>query len=501
MAMHVDLPTTAGEGPGPFVPPGEDIETVASPDALPHSNGSILSPGASPHGSNYNSPHQDGDDDLQNHWQDAMCRYMSIPTGYQDVAVLLIRWDDNIDELKCANQVDELRNVFEEQFHFTTELLKLDDKSKAQHQLKSALSAFLGRYDNPNNLVIVFYTGHGVFDERKEHLELAASREYFSGNNLARASWNTAEDALIEEVECDVLSILDCCFASDIQRNEKKERHEEGLHTYFERHMRRDKPDLPTYELLTAAGPGHVTSARPESSFTGKLIRALSHLAQKEKPFSTHDLNQRVIGDSDEEPNSCLFTRDRRSHTNTRHIQLRRLDRNPRRQNSFNENPIRSYLTLKFALRTESLTKTQADDLAKRLTNACKGEDAIVKVRRIDWISLRSPQRPSGIRHTMAVIRGVRKWRRATMSRKQSEGYIPLPSPIPSPNLEVPRIEIPLYPEPARPRRVNEVTISPSPTFVLFGFAFEILGVLSLLVVIAAFFLFGSGLELSSDWN
>ena len=81
---------------------GPIIETVASPDAPPSANRTLLSPSAS-------SPDRNGayqqDGDLYRCWQEAMRRNMEIPSGYLNVAVLLIRWKAEIDQLKCAPQV------------------------------------------------------------------------------------------------------------------------------------------------------------------------------------------------------------------------------------------------------------------------------------------------------------------------------------------------------------------------------------------------------------
>ena len=93
MAMHIRTSHTQGS-PDPLVSNGEAIETAVSP--------SLLSPSVSPRGSS-DADHKD--DDLQNLWQEIMCRSWNIPIEYLNVAVLLIRWDDSVDELKCAGQV------------------------------------------------------------------------------------------------------------------------------------------------------------------------------------------------------------------------------------------------------------------------------------------------------------------------------------------------------------------------------------------------------------
>lgn len=102
MATLNNLPTIARKGPEPLLPNGEVLETVDTPDALLSANDSLFSPSVLPHGRD-GANQQDGH--LYSWWQEAMCHGMEIPSGYLNVAVLLIRWKDEIDELKCAPQV------------------------------------------------------------------------------------------------------------------------------------------------------------------------------------------------------------------------------------------------------------------------------------------------------------------------------------------------------------------------------------------------------------
>jgi hypothetical protein len=46
--------------------------------------------------------------EMQMWWNRTMCNEMSIPQGYQNVAVLIIRWAEELDELKAENEVSEL---------------------------------------------------------------------------------------------------------------------------------------------------------------------------------------------------------------------------------------------------------------------------------------------------------------------------------------------------------------------------------------------------------
>ncbi|KAI9705699.1 MAG: hypothetical protein M1820_005109 [Bogoriella megaspora] len=471
---------------------GEAIQLVSSPDALGSANESIFPAFDAIH----HEETEATEEQLQRCWQDEMCRQMKIPTGYLNVAVLLVQWEDEIDELRCGSQVQELEAVFRDDFNFITEIVKLNGLSKAQHQLNRAIANFLEKRDGQHNLTIIYYTGHGLFDLEKEVLEIAAHSETKSatGSNLARANWNAAERTLLSDVECDVLTILDCCFASDIQMQTKK--HQPDVKTIEENFRwnvgRDDKEDLPIYELLTASGPGLPTSSSAEHSLTGRLIKALKKLVTQKATFTTAELNQLMVTATENhgETIPCLFNRRDRQ---ARHISLGQLVRSPKREDSFTSNPIRSYLTLKFALRTDELTETQVKHLARRLTNACK-KPTEVEIRRIDWVSLRRPARPSGIKHTMAAIRGAKRWRAHTASRKQSEhrnanGWAGDEMTPASQALEV---NFPQHKhakqehEQHQHRDRREVTVTPSKSFIVFDLVSKTLGIIALLLVVIA---------------
>ena len=54
--------------------------------------------------------------------------------------------------------------LFKQQFRYETRIVQLSDK-KPQHHLLEEMSAFARTYDGPNNLLIIYYTGHSRFDK------------------------------------------------------------------------------------------------------------------------------------------------------------------------------------------------------------------------------------------------------------------------------------------------------------------------------------------------
>ena len=104
---------------------------------------------------------------------------------YSHVAALIVRWDDELDkDLNCKHevlvikllqferpeltckylQVKELNDLFNDDFNFTSKVLKLDTRSRPQQQLNHAIGELALNHDGPcqSHLLIVYYSGHGI---------------------------------------------------------------------------------------------------------------------------------------------------------------------------------------------------------------------------------------------------------------------------------------------------------------------------------------------------
>jgi hypothetical protein len=95
-------------------------------------------------------------------------------------------------------------------------------KGKPQLQLKSRVSKFIEDHDGPKNLLIVYYTGHGVYKDAENYLQLAACTNPVNGKGFhkdAHANWDKVEEILrSDDNDGDVLTILDTCYSSRRQR-------------------------------------------------------------------------------------------------------------------------------------------------------------------------------------------------------------------------------------------------------------------------------------------
>lgn len=333
--------------------------------------------------------------------------------------------------------------------------------SKPQHQINRFLSTFVEKHDGPNTLLIVYYTGHGVYREDHKYLELTASlnpRVKKGFNNDARCNWNKAEEILrSEDVECDVLTILDTCYSSNLAKSAKEQTR--------------------TFELLSACAIDATTAAPGENSFTRALIDALNELLIQfgDRPFTTFHLNQRILLDKrrHDTPSQLWF----RLQHHERHIRLAPLkpEQQLERVSPGLGHLPKGYLTLRFALRDESLNQQQIEFLTMNLSKAFN-KKALVGLRRIDWLGIK-PARTTHFGRAALAMFAIAQWKKFLNKRREErlsqrrldEVHFPIDiavggSPASSPTRKRTRDDgLDDEPEPERKREYLVIPQPPSP--------------------------------------
>lgn len=266
------------------------------------------------------------------------------------------------------------------------------------------ISAFVETHDGPNNLMIVYYTGHGVYREDAKHLELRGSinprKRGFQ--NDARANWNKAEESLIsDDIEGDVLTILDTCYSSNLQKSGKE--------------------DTRTFELLSACAFDTTTASPGPNSFTRALIDALKELQNeyKDRSFTTFHLNQRILLNPKrrDTPSQLWF----RLQHHERHIRLAPLKSEKERLRKPSlRRPPRGYLTLRFALRDDMLNQQQIEFLTKNLSNAFNNK-SLIGLHRIDWLGLK-PARTTHFGRAALAMFAIAQWKKHVQRARAERG-------------------------------------------------------------------------------
>ncbi|KAF2102303.1 hypothetical protein NA57DRAFT_54220 [Rhizodiscina lignyota] len=284
-------------------------------------------------------------------------------TGYKHVAVLLVKWIDELDDLKCGEEVYRLRDVFRDSFHYEAEVVELNIATNVDIQLSLHFTTFLKKHDGQDTLIVVYYSGHGSHEKKLETLTLHPTNRISDTNSQtehnwqAKAVWEKAEVHLLENAKCDALSILDCCFAGDV--------HKGGI-----------MDDDRTYQLLSAAGRQKPTNRPGPRSFTSALIQSLMGLLEERqgRPFTTLQLQNRISQQEHRTRNPPFLWH--RLKRDERMIFLSPLAKRSRKNSLDNVEPSRAFLTFRIALSEERLNEKQVKELGKGITQAAETSGA-----------------------------------------------------------------------------------------------------------------------------
>ncbi|KAL8748207.1 MAG: hypothetical protein Q9190_000026 [Brigantiaea leucoxantha] len=182
---------------------------------------------------------------------------------YSAVYVLLLRWAD--DDLGVQTEMSRLGALLEHKFRFDVEEWYIPSTSSTR-ALQTKLYNFQNAHQVENELLIVYYGGHGEADRRGRSIWRANSK-----NDSPSLPWSSLQP-LLETAVPHVLIILDCCFAANAAR---------------------DTSEGTTKELLAACGRENPTLGVGDRSFTSALIEELQSFGNM--PFTVAMLHMRLV--------------------------------------------------------------------------------------------------------------------------------------------------------------------------------------------------------------
>lgn len=102
------------------------------------------------------------------------------PSTYKKVKALLLCWDEKSDDITVRPEVERLKAVLEERFHYDAEIKCIDNSMEQRLQVcvNAIVARFVGDNDGPDNLLIVYYSGHGRPGSSHGDLELFGLVKY-----------------------------------------------------------------------------------------------------------------------------------------------------------------------------------------------------------------------------------------------------------------------------------------------------------------------------------
>ena len=219
-----------------------------------------------------------------------------------------------------------------------------------------------------------------------------------SPSYIANATWNTAEQQLMDNVQGDVLVIFDCCYASDLQRS-----------------LRFGNK---AFEMLAASNRNKTTPGPGPQSFTSSLTESLRELLKERKGnhFTTYDLLSKISPKRPVGLEPALHNR--RFHIDgaleSRHISFAPLKSQVKTQpkDFFRRYPNASNLTLTFELGHRLLEDKQLERLGRNLPGVFK--EAKIPLRRVHW---RGIEARNSLHNTAVTVAAITNMCRRTLDR------------------------------------------------------------------------------------
>ena len=132
------------------------MESIPAMDAEPLSQDSSIV--------NYENPDERDNSKLQVIFSNGIAEgnYKN-PSTYKKVKALLLCWEEKSDDLMAKAEVERLEAVFKNRFHFEAQIETIDNnvEQRLQVRVNRILAEFVDINDGPDNLLIVYYSGHG----------------------------------------------------------------------------------------------------------------------------------------------------------------------------------------------------------------------------------------------------------------------------------------------------------------------------------------------------
>jgi hypothetical protein len=249
--------------------------------------------------------------------------YRNGKTGYGRVGVLLLTWEADDMHLQRSEvrdppqsatctmdadilQVKRLESIFSDKFGYDTKNFEIPSE-KSETALLHTVTEFVHEYNSPDNLMIVYYGGHGYEGTETQLFKLAALVKAYSSpkhkalkfcDSKLEADEDGDPTSFFDDIfkclrlpQTDILFIIDCCFAARAFSTEGLGRRK--------------------YELIAAAAPQtKVPAAKHKDSFTRHLSDILEGMLEDVKlanGFSTSDLYRRVYHQRTDKAKPFLF--------------------------------------------------------------------------------------------------------------------------------------------------------------------------------------------------
>ncbi|KID97184.1 Peptidase C14, caspase catalytic, partial [Metarhizium majus ARSEF 297] len=187
----------------------------------------------------------------------------------QDVQALLICWKDAIKTFK--DRRTDLQRVLRSPYNFGAEAIDIPSTDPEKY-LDDEIRKFRDAHDKEQNLLVVYYGGHGDVLKLDGQLIIKC----FGGTQQPYVEWNARQKSFLKGSKADTLIILDCCHSASAI---------ESIYC--------DQDNV--VELLTACRIEEKAPLRDNYSLTSKLTDLLQSKDLFTSGFGTSYLYNRLV--------------------------------------------------------------------------------------------------------------------------------------------------------------------------------------------------------------
>ncbi|KAK7433388.1 hypothetical protein QQZ08_000328 [Neonectria magnoliae] len=132
---------------------------------------------------------------------------------YTHINVLLLAWEEDDIGSHLDAELNDLDRMFRVEFKYSVQRYRIPSK-ESELSLNACITQFMLANGGEENLIIVYYSGHGG--------QTVASRSpcTWAAKNLGGPTldWSNIQPLLLR-ASCDVVILLDCCYAGQAARN------------------------------------------------------------------------------------------------------------------------------------------------------------------------------------------------------------------------------------------------------------------------------------------
>ncbi|RYO95986.1 hypothetical protein DL765_011724 [Monosporascus sp. GIB2] len=192
---------------------------------------------------------------------------------YARVNALMLSWkeiDDPTERKEFKTQLQGLADEFRA-YRFEVEEYEIESERPYQ-KLSRRFGEFL-QHDQEGTLLILYYGGHGLNNRDSHCIWLRDNPEDTEESENPKVNWSTLQSLFLDDCICDVLFLLDCCYAGASAKQTSSKSN---------------------VEAIAAAGFEQVAPLRGSDSFTTFLTEVLKEVRKEDTSIVASVLARRV---------------------------------------------------------------------------------------------------------------------------------------------------------------------------------------------------------------